>query len=111
MNKTVVFSVVAITGIMLAIIAITKQDFNKITEPNIVKKDGVIIVDGKIPPQLSDLFADQEDGPHQKYVDEKSCLKCHKQEMTIPGMGLVPKTPHEFRPDCVSCHLLPSKTM
>ncbi len=111
MNKTVVFSLVAIAGILLAVSAYTKQDFNKTTELDIVKKDGVVMVDGKIPPQLSDLFIDQEDGPHQKYVDEKSCLKCHKQEMTIPGIGLVPKILHEFRPDCVSCHLLPSRTM
>jgi len=111
MNKKVVYSIIALGGIILAVIAFTKQDFNNLTEPNIVNNDGVVLVDGKSPPQLSDLFADQEDGPHQKYVDEKSCLKCHKQEMTIPGIGLVSKIPHEFRPDCVSCHFLPSKTM
>jgi hypothetical protein len=111
MNKTIVYSLVAVAGIMLAIITFTIQDFNKTTEPNIVKKDGVIYVNGQIPPQLSDLFPDQEDGPHQKYVDEKSCLKCHNQEMTIPGMGLVSEISHEFRSDCVSCHLLPSKAI
>ena len=41
MNKTIVYSLVAVAGIMLAIIAFTIQDFNKTTEPNIVKKDGV----------------------------------------------------------------------
>jgi len=100
---------VALAGIMLASVALLKQDTNKQVDTNI--NNPIIMVDGKIPPQLSDLFADREQGPHQKYIDEKSCLKCHKNEITIPGVGLVPKIPHEFRPDCVSCHFLPSRSM
>lgn len=105
MNKTIIYSLTIIAGIVLMITINLKQDFGE-EEP--VNLNLPIIVDGKIPPQLSDLFEEQDEGPHQKYVDEESCLICHKQEIDIPGLGTVPKIPHEFRPDCVSCHFLPS---
>lgn len=105
MNKNIVYSLTIIAGILLMITINIKQDFGE-EEPTNIKQP--IIVDDKIPPQLSDLFEGQDEGPHQKYVDEESCLKCHKQEMNIPGLGNVPKIPHEFQPDCVSCHFLPS---
>jgi hypothetical protein len=108
LNKNIVYSLVAVAGIILAGVVILKQNTHDQVDSNVKKP---IMVDGKIPPQLSDLFADREQGPHQKYIDEKSCLACHKQEITIPGVGLVPKILHEFRPDCVSCHFLPSRIM
>ena len=105
MNKTIVYSLIAVAGVVLASIMYSIQNSDEFVEP---KVNSVIMIDGKIPPQLSDLFPDREAGPHQKFIDEKSCLTCHKQEMTIPGVGFVPKIPHEFRPGCVSCHFLPS---
>ncbi len=105
MNKTIIYSLTIIAGIVLMITMNIKQDFGKKGPTNV---NPPITVDGKIPPQLSDLFEDQDEGPHQKYLDEESCLKCHKQEMNIPELGDVPKIPHEFRPDCISCHFLPS---
>ena len=105
MNKTIVYSLIAVAGVVLASIMYSIQHSDEVVEP---KVNSVIMIDGKIPPQLSDLFPDREEGPQQKFTDEKSCLVCHKQEMTIPGVGLVPKIPHEFRPGCVSCHFLPS---
>lgn len=108
MNKPVVYSLIAAVGIILVFVVYVKQDYEVIVEPEI---NSSIMIDGKIPPQLSDLFPNRDQGPHQKYVDEKSCLACHKQEITIPGVGLVPKILHEFRPDCVSCHILPSRTI
>jgi len=82
---------VAVAGIILAGAVILKQNTHDQVDSNVKKP---IMVDGKIPP-----------GPHQKYIDEKSCLACHKLEITIPGVGLVPKI------DCVSCHFLPSRIM
>ena len=108
MNKPVVYSLVVIAGIVLASLTYLKLDIEEPVEP---KVNSAIMIDGKIPPQLSYLFPDQDHGPHQKYVDEKSCLVCHKQEITIPGVGLATKIPHEFRPDCVFCHLLPSRAI
>lgn len=106
MNKSLIYSLVAVFGIVLVLIINSKQEIEVEPEPEVPSS---IMIDGKIPPQLSDLFPDREDGPHQKYIDEKSCLACHKQEMNIPGVGLIPKIPHEYRPDCVSCHFLPSR--
>ncbi len=104
MNKTIVYGLTIFTGIILVAVMNMKQDFNKIVPSS---QSQPRMVDGKIPPRLTDLFKDKDTGPHQKFVNEKSCLKCHKQEITIPGLGEVPKIPHEFRSDCVSCHLLP----
>lgn len=106
MNKTIIYSLTIVAGIILAITINLKQDFGKEKLSNV---NQFIDIDDKIPPQLSDLFEGQDEGPHQKYVDEESCLKCHKQEMDIPGLGKVPKIPHEFEADCVSCHILPSE--
>ncbi len=108
MNRSIVYVLIVTSGLSLAALTYLKQSPEKNNEPEIPSS---IMIDGKIPPQLSDLFPDREDGPHQKYIDEKSCLACHKQEMEIPGVGLIPKIPHEFRPDCVSCHFLPSRVM
>ena len=56
---------------------------------------------GSMPPPLSDI------GPHRKFIDEKTCLGCHQTGLKIPGVGNSPKIPHEFRKDCISCHVLP----
>ena len=53
------------------------------------------------PPRLSNI------GPHRKFIDERTCLGCHQNGLDIPGVGLSPKIPHEFRRDCISCHILP----
>lgn len=108
MNRSIVYVLIVTSGLSLAALTYIKQSPEEKNKPEIPSS---IMIDGKIPPQLSDLFPDREDGPHQKYIDEKSCLACHKQEMEIPGLGLIPKIPHEFRPDCVSCHFLPSRVM
>ena len=105
MNKNIIYGLTIIAGIVLLIVINITQDFGDGDPTNL---DPPITVDGKIPPQLSDLFEDRDEGPHQKYENEESCLKCHKQELNIPGLGIVPKIPHEFRPDCISCHFLPS---
>ena len=63
MNKNIVYSLVAVAGIILAGAVILKQNTHDQVDSNVKQS---IMVDGKIPPQLSDLFADREQGPHQK---------------------------------------------
>ena len=52
-------------------------------------------------PQLSNI------GPHRKFIDEKTCLGCHQNGLNIPNVGFAKKIPHEFRKNCVNCHILP----
>ena len=66
-------------------------------------------ISNEVPPQLSDLFPNRENGPHQSFVDEESCLVCHQNSISIPSIGIAPKIKHEFRKNCTSCHLLPGK--
>ena len=64
----------------------------------------LILVDGKVPPKLSNFVA------HMQYIDESTCLKCHATEREMnfgSGPVQVKKMPHEFRENCVSCHILP----
>jgi len=47
---------------------------------------------------------------HMQFIDENTCLKCHKEEREMDfGSGPVTakKMTHEMRENCVSCHLLP----
>ena len=43
------------------------------------------------------------------YINEKTCLQCHVSEKKI-NFGsepvIVKKMPHEYRDNCVSCHIL-----
>ena len=68
-----------------------------------------ILPENTTPPPLSDLFSDRQNGPHQKFVSEESCLTCHQESITIPRIGTTPKIVHEIRKNCTSCHLLPSE--
>ncbi len=55
-------------------------------------------------PKLSNFVA------HMQYIDESTCLKCHATEREMnfgSGPMMVKKMPHEFRENCVSCHILP----
>ena len=71
MNKTIVYSLIAVAGVVLSSIMYSIQNSDEVVEP---KVNSVIMIDGKIPPQLSDLFPDREAGPHQKFIDEKYFL-------------------------------------
>ncbi len=61
------------------------------------------------PPQLTDIFPDREEGPHQMFVSEEACLACHQESITIPSVGKTPKIKHEFRKNCTTCHLFPGE--
>ena len=61
------------------------------------------------PPPLSKIFPDRDNGPHQEFKGESECLACHRNSIEIPEMGTTPIIPHEFRPACTNCHLLPEK--
>jgi hypothetical protein len=99
MNKiqTIVFVIIVIIGAIY-----TLSIFGNDIEINILPKN-------EIPPPLSDLFPDRPNGPHQKFVSEESCLTCHEESISFPGIGSSPKIAHELRKNCTSCHLLPSE--
>lgn len=60
-----------------------------------------------VPPKLSIIYPDIENGPHQKFQSEKECLSCHIDEKLVENVGIAPKINHEIRRNCTSCHLLP----
>lgn len=66
-------------------------------------EDQPILVDGKVPPRLSDFPM------HMAFIDEATCLRCHQdgKEMEFGGQKLTaPKIPHESREIWVECHRL-----
>jgi len=64
MNKTVIYGLIGLAGIILVFTINLKQDFGK---EEAARVNQPIIVDGKIAPPLSDLFEGRDEGPHQKY--------------------------------------------
>ena len=71
-----------------------------------ISVNGVAII-AENAPALPDLIENNEQGPHQKFINAESCLVCHKQEINIPGVGLSPKIPHKKKENCIECHTLP----
>ena len=79
---------------------IVRSPFNSIKNS---EEDPLIIVGGKIAPKLKKIIE------HMEYIDEKTCLQCHsnEQEMNFSSsLVLVKKMPHEYRENCVSCHIV-----
>ena len=66
-----------------------------------------IVLNTENAPNLSDLFPNNDAGPHQKFISKESCLKCHAVGVEIPGIGKAPQIIHEPQQFCTSCHLLP----
>ena len=68
-----------------------------------INEDPLIIVGGQVAPKLKKIIG------HIEYIDEKTCLKCHLNEMQINFESrpvLAKKMPHEYRENCVSCHIM-----
>jgi len=99
-KETLVFVIICLFG-LLFVFTIYEQEFMSAFS----KKE---IINEKPAPQLSDLFSDRPDGPHQKFSTKENCLRCHETGVETPGMGKAPKIPHEVRPNCISCHKLPA---
>tara|TARA_Y100000741_G_scaffold107411_1_gene80414 strand:+ start:15535 stop:15768 length:234 start_codon:yes stop_codon:yes gene_type:complete len=72
------------------------------------KKDTIgayplIMVDGKVAPRLSPLSF------HIKNSSESNCLNCHQSEKSfkLNSKEYIPKKiPHEYRENCISCHVI-----
>ena len=72
------------------------------------KKDTIdtyplIMVDGKVAPRLSPLSF------HIENSSESNCLNCHQSEkkFTLNNKKYIPKKiPHEYRENCISCHVI-----
>tara|TARA_Y100000310_G_scaffold74744_1_gene70993 strand:+ start:7930 stop:8244 length:315 start_codon:yes stop_codon:yes gene_type:complete len=100
-NKNLIYGLVVTAGLILVWMIYEDQ----VAEPEIaVDEAPLILVDGIVPPKLSN-FVD-----HMQYIDESTCLKCHATEREMnfgSGPVIVKKMVHEFRENCVSCHILP----
>jgi hypothetical protein len=104
-NKNLIYFLILISGIIL----VWMVDAEQVVTPSLdleaeEQEEPLIIVDGKIAPKLTNFVA------HMDFIDEKTCLQCHANEREMnfgSGPVLVKKMPHEFRENCVSCHILP----
>ena len=79
------------------------NDVINIKTTTAVLKYPLIIVGGQVAPKLKKIMG------HIEYIDEKTCLKCHLNEMQInfeTRPVLAKKMPHEYRENCVSCHII-----
>ena len=103
-NRQLVYGLVVVAGLMLTWLIYADQGVVETVAETVVEEEPLILVDGKVPPKLSNFPA------HMQYLDESTCLKCHAMEREMNfGSGLVvaKKMAHEFRENCVSCHILP----
>ena len=103
--KNLIYGLVVVAGLVLIWMVYGVQGIAPVSEPEIVVDEApLILVDGKVPPKLSNFVA------HMQFIDESTCLKCHATEREMnfgSGPMQVKKMPHEFRENCVSCHFLP----
>ena len=102
-QKNLIYGLVVAAGFILVWIIYADQGID--SKPEIATDETpLILVDGKVPPKLSNFVA------HMQYIDESTCLKCHATEREMnfgSGPMMVKKMPHEFRENCVSCHISP----
>ena len=102
-NRNLAYGLVVIAGFMLTWLIYVDQGVEAVSA-EAVQEEPLILVDGKVPPKLSNFPA------HLQYIDENTCLQCHAtdREMNFgAGPILAKKMPHEMRENCVSCHILP----
>lgn len=104
-NKNLIYGLVLIAGIILVWMVYSEQGVRESFDLEAEsQEDPRIIVDGKVAPKLTNFVA------HMEFIDEKTCLQCHATEREMnfgSGPVLVKKMPHEYRENCVSCHILP----
>ena len=101
-NKSLIYGLVIISGFILVWLIYAEQGIDPQSDLS-TNETPLILIDGKVPPKLSDLPA------HLQYIDEATCLQCHATErkMNFGNTSLIAKKmPHEYRGNCVSCHLL-----
>lgn len=102
-NRQLVYGLVVVAGFILTWLIYADQGVEPVAAAA-VEAEPLILVDGKVPPKLSDFPA------HMQYLDESTCLKCHATEREMnfgSGPVVAKKMPHEFRENCASCHILP----
>ena len=102
-NKNLIYIIVLIAGFILIWKFYSEQSvrlsFNLKKE---IEEEPLIIVGGKVAPKLKKNIA------HMDYINEKTCLQCHVSEKFFfeSEPVIVKKMPHEYRDNCVSCHIL-----
>ena len=101
--KNMIYGMVVIAGLVLVWMIYADQGIEM--KPEIaVTEPPLILVDGKVPPKLSNFVA------HMQYIYENTCLRCHATEREMnfgSGPVIAKQMAHEFRENCVACHMLP----
>ena len=102
-NRQLIYGFVLVAGFVLTWLIYADQGVDPI-RTSAIEEEPLILVDRKVPPKLSNLPA------HMQFIDEATCLQCHavEREMNFGnGPVLAKKIPHEYRENCVSCHIMP----
>ncbi|MFQ6605225.1 MAG: hypothetical protein ACE5D8_06690 [Fidelibacterota bacterium] len=100
-QKTLILGIIVAGGILTAFWSLHDQQER---EFSIVIQNGRTIVDGVEAPQLSELPF------HMSFVDDGTCLQCHRKGKTLTVRGTTydaPKIKHDIRQGCNRCHQLP----
>ena len=105
-QKRIINGIIIIAGLALVWLVYTDQgnSFETVTVEPPTEKSNPVLVDGKVPPKLSEFPM------HRAFIDEATCLKCHQEGKTMTFMGqemFAMKMAHEFREDCTNCHAIP----
>ncbi len=101
-QKNLILGIIVAGGILTAFWTLHDQQER---EPTIVFQNGRAIVDGIEAPRLSELPF------HMSYVDDGTCLQCHRKGKKLTVMGTAydaPKIKHEIRQGCNRCHQRPN---
>ena len=105
MSKLTVIFILLFIFTIVGIISV--NHFNEFDEKSIPKSYNGVELIPKYAPNLNPLFIEIKNGPHQQYINEESCLKCHQMGAKIDGLPKAPKIAHIPQQMCVVCHLLP----
>ncbi len=105
MSKFTVIFIMLFIFIVVGIVSVNHS--NAFDEHSIPKSYNGVELIPTYAPNLNPLFTAVINGPHQQYINEESCLKCHQMGAKIEGLPKAPKIAHIHQQMCVVCHLLP----
>ena len=105
MSKFSVIFIIFFIFIVVGIVSVNHS--NAFSNNSILKSYNGIELIAKNAPNLNSLFTEVENDPHQQYINDESCLKCHQMGAKIEGLPKAPKIAHFPQKMCVVCHFLP----
>lgn len=100
-QRITVYAIILLGGLATAWLSVEERK----EVLNIERRGNQVFVDGKPAPALSGVPF------HKSYIDDATCLTCHKNGRKLDIMGqtyIAPKIKHDVRKKCTSCHALPA---